>query len=81
MPDPKSPVSTQAWEWRKAIGGAIPQPRSAFHAYDVNDNAACDVGYGLLASVQEPHEGSELCLACMEFVKANPAGREERVYD
>lgn len=73
------------WEWRKAAGGWThdtdrgPHGR-LFHAYDVNDNAACYPHGGLAASCEEPNEGSHLCPDCIEFVKANPAGRDKRVY-
>lgn len=66
------------WSWRKASGGCIPGNRRIFHAYDVNDNAACNDAYGLVASCEEPNEGSELCSDCVEVCKAKPAGREPR---
>lgn len=68
------------WEWRKALAGVIPKGRHIFHAYDVNDLAACEPGCGLVASIEEPNEGSELCLDCIEVVRTNPAGRPEREY-
>lgn len=73
-------VTQAAWEWRKShpITGWLLEPIGAFHAYDVNNNAACDPRMGLYASIEEPNEGSQLCAVCMEFVKANPAGREPR---
>lgn len=71
---------TRAWEWRKGHPATawLLKPSAAFHAYDVNDNAACDSSMGLGVSVEKPNEGSELCPACVAFVKANPAGREAR---
>lgn len=82
MPD----TTVRAWEWRKAAGGwttdADRGPRGrAFHAYDVNDNAACQVSLGLMATCEEPNEGSHFCEPCMEFVRLHPEGRAKRVYD
>lgn len=75
----------QPWDWRKAVGGCVPYSNLRdhvryFHAYDVNNNAACEPSLGLIASCEPPNEGSHLCPDCVEFVKANPAGREKRVY-
>lgn len=67
------------WDWRKASGGCIPQNRRIFHAYDMNDNAACRPSLGLVASCEEPNEGSEFCEDCMGVVRSEPWGREERV--
>lgn len=75
--------AARAWDWRKASGGAIfatdlgPHGR-LFHAYDVNDNGACEASLGLIASCEPPNEGSRLCPACVEVVKAMPAGRDKR---
>lgn len=73
------------WDWRKASGGCTPSSDRRdgiryFHAHDVNDNAACAPGLGLMASCEPPTEGSPFCPDCIAFVKANPAGREKRVY-
>ncbi len=73
-----------SWEWRKAAGGwcADTDPSSherLFHAYDINDNAACEPLLGLAATCEQPNEGSRFCPACMETVKAMPAGRPERI--
>jgi hypothetical protein len=73
---------TQPWTWRKGLGGFIPPsstPGKPFHAYDVNDNAACIDGYGLAASCEPPNEGSSLCAECVAAVKSLPAGRDKRV--
>lgn len=78
-------VMVKPWDWRKSQGGwsrpidSGPRGR-AFHAYDVNDNAACDVSLGLIRSIEEPNEGSHCCPDCIEFVQANPAGRDKRTY-
>lgn len=88
-------TSTHApWSWRKASGGiwlgddrwvADPTNRlgkrveRVFHAYDVNDNAACEPMCGLVASCEEPNEGSLLCSQCIPVVQENPAGRSARV--
>jgi len=64
-----------AWDWRKAEWGCVPQQRRIFHAYDVNHNAACAPAYGLVASCEEPNEGSEFCRDCMDVVRLTPEGR------
>lgn len=80
------PVGFEApWAWRRALGGCVPSSNRRdgvryFHAHDVNDNAACEPSLGLMASDKEPSEGSPFCPDCIEFVKANPAGREKRIY-
>lgn len=79
-------VVSGAWEWRKASGGwwfpSVETPSTRkFHAYDVNDNAACSPGAGLVASCEEPNEGSDLCPECIDVVKAEPWGRERVVYE
>ena len=63
------------WDWRKASAGVVPKGWRIFHAYDVNDNAACEPSYGLAASCEEPNEGSELCPDCIDVVRAEPGGR------
>lgn len=73
------------WDWRKAIAGCTPPSNRRdgvryFHAYDVNDNAACAVELGLIASCEEVNEGSPLCPDCIEYVKAHPAGRDKMIY-
>lgn len=73
------------WDWRKGIGGCSPESNRRdgvryFHAYDVNDNTACEPGLGLMASCEPPNEGSPLCPDCIEVVQAMPAGREKRTY-
>lgn len=75
-----------AWEWRKALGGwwfsSVETPSTRkFHAYDVNHNAACSPDVGLVASCEEPNEGSDLCPECIDVVKAEPRGRERVVYE
>ena len=76
-------TQTKPWEWRKAYGGIwfhrVETPeRRIFHAYDVNDNAACEPAFGLVQSCEEPNEGSTLCPECIEVCKAEPAGRPPR---
>lgn len=70
------------WDWRKAAGGwpmrNDPDYRN-FHAYDVNDNAACDPMIGLISSAEELNEGSTLCHECVAIVKAEPHGRDVKV--
>lgn len=66
------------WAWRKASGGVVPKGLRVFHAYDVNDNAACQPSAGLMASCEVPNEGSELCEDCMVIVRTEPWGRERR---
>lgn len=66
------------WDWRKSSGGVtLPSDTAAgerlFHAYDGDDLAACSPGYGLLASCEEPNEGSRFCRPCMVAVKAGPS--------
>lgn len=78
-----SDTQVRPWEWRKAAGGWMldtdrPGDR-LFHAYDVNDNAACEPVIGLGASCEEPNEGSKLCPACVSVVVENPAGRDRRL--
>lgn len=77
-------ITTRPWEWRKAYAGVLlhndqPGGRRLFHAYDVNDNAACSPSCGLVASCEEPNEGSELCPDCTIIVGEQPAGRPERI--
>lgn len=73
----------QPWDWRKAAGGwpirTDPEFRK-FHAYDVNDNAACDPILGLCATSEAANEGVPLCDECVAIVKAEPCGRELKVY-
>lgn len=67
------------WEWRRGQGAPFVTPDGVerrFHAYDVNDNAACRPMWGLIQSIEEPNEGSNLCPECMAVIKAEPAGRE-----
>lgn len=74
----------QPWEWRKAWGGwrfATDTSERLFHAYDVNDNAACEPSMGLWQSCEEPNEGSALCAACVDVVTTTPAGRERIAYE
>lgn len=79
-------IRLMTWEWRKAEGGVTLGEDHwegdtfvrVFHAYDVNDNAACEPSCGLVASCEEPNEGSPLCLKCIAVVQANPAGRDPR---
>lgn len=71
------------WSWRKGIGGVFPsgdRDGKYFHAHDVNCNAACDIHVGLIESVEEPNENSELCPACIDVVQANPSGRPKKFY-
>jgi len=71
------------WEWRKANGGFCDPGTLGgriFHACDVNSNFACYVHGGIMRSCEQPNEGSTLCPDCIEFVKANPAGRDLVVY-
>lgn len=71
-------TAVKAWDWRKALGGCVPKGRLIFHAYDVNDNAACSPSHGLLESIEEPNEGSEFCHDCMDVVRLTPEGRPAR---
>lgn len=57
------------WEWR--IGDRISVIASdRFHAYDGDDKAACRPFMGLVQSVKEVDEGSDLCPECMAVVQA-----------
>lgn len=72
-----------AWEWRKARGGwpVLGDPPGVyFHACDVNCNLACEPYLGLGSSHEPVNEGSPLCPACMAIVRAEPHGREQKVY-
>lgn len=70
------------WDWRKAasFGGVWlatdhgPRQRR-FHAYDADDLAACEPSCGLVATCEEPTEGSDFCPACMDIVRRSPDGR------
>lgn len=68
---------SRPWEWRKSQGGLTldsdrgPKGR-AFHAYDSSDWAACTPYCGLIASCEEPNEGSHFCPACMVIVRGYP---------
>ncbi len=76
-----STETTQPWEWRKPSGGwTLPSDRPArrFHAFDVNNLAACAPSFGLIASCEPPNEGSLLCADCVEVVRDQPAGRDLR---
>lgn len=56
------------WEWR--IGDPIsPIASDRFHAYDGDDHSACKPSIGLMASVMEADEGSDLCRDCMVIVR------------
>lgn len=68
-------LETRTWDWRKAEAGVVPKGQRIFHAYDVNNNAACEPHCGLVASVEEPNEGSEFCHDCMDIVRLTPEGR------
>ncbi len=61
-----------AWEWRKASGGLTfrtdPYPERLFHAYDMNDNAACDPGLGLVATCEPLTPASKRCPRCILIV-------------
>lgn len=62
--------------WRKADGGWwIDGDAPIFHAYDINDNAACSPNYGLMATCEQPNEGSELCASCIDVCRMAPSGR------
>lgn len=71
------------WDWRIALNHALfdVDGKPTFHAFDVNNNAACEPLFGLVATIEEPSEGSNLCRSCMEFVRDNMAGRSLRVWD
>lgn len=59
------------WDWR--IGDRIsPIGSDRFHAYDGDDSMACRPSCGLVATVKEPDEGSDLCPECMGIVQAGP---------
>lgn len=70
------------WVWRKSDGGwrltADPDGERLFHAYDINNNAACEPTIGLGATVEEPNEGARFCNACVSVVKSLPEGRAPR---
>lgn len=75
----------QPWEWRKAEWGVcLRTDLSAgelvrlFHAYDVNNLAACEP-CGLIGSCEIPNEGSSLCPDCVLVVQDTPEGRPERI--
>jgi hypothetical protein len=65
------------WTWRKAAGGILldtdtPTHRR-FHACDSRGHAACSPYAGLAQTCEPPNEGSDLCSACVDVVKTNPA--------
>jgi hypothetical protein len=62
------------WEKKWPTGGELRE--QLFHAYDVNDYAACTTLLWLATSVEEPNEGSSLCLACLAMIRRLPLGRE-----
>jgi hypothetical protein len=69
----------RAWDWRRGWGGVSPSHEyETFHAYDVNDNAACVPSIGLMESKDEPNEGSKFCETCMDIVRSTPEGRPKR---
>jgi hypothetical protein len=74
------------WDWRKADGGFhLETDRTSgerlFHAYDVNDNAACEPNCGLSVTGEEFVDGvSPQCPACLEVVQDKPNGNRKRVY-
>ena len=55
------------WSWRLALNHGFwdVDGKPTFHAHDENDRAACDRGYGLVESVEEPNEGSHFCPDCL----------------
>lgn len=65
------------WEEKWPAGGD--RREQLFHAYDVNDCAACTTLLRLATSVEEPNEGSSLCLACRAQIRRQPLGREPQV--
>lgn len=74
---------SRPWEWRKSAGGwtlASDGATRRFHAYDVNNNAACEPSNGLFVSVEEVNEGSDLCPSCAGIIKAEPEGRPKIDY-
>lgn len=78
-------AARRAWDWRKAWGGWTlatdhGEHGRLFHAYDVNDSAACDPPIGLARSCEPVNEGSHLCPDCMTIVRRQPQGRPEREY-
>lgn len=75
-----SAVATRAWDWRLALNHEFfdVDGVETFHAYDVNNNAACEPMYGLISSVGPPNEGSNLCRDCMTVVRSQPRGRSPR---
>lgn len=72
----------RTWDWRKTGSGwtfaTDPSTERLFHAYDVNNLAACDPTKGCFGSVEPVNEGSRLCPACQVIVKAEPEGRPKR---
>jgi hypothetical protein len=48
----RAPKRTAPWEWRRPSAGVSPGQTGidVFHAYDVNNNAACEPVYGLVES-------------------------------
>lgn len=78
-------VGFRAWDWRKADGGfSLETDRTGerrFHAYDVNDNAACEPSCGLVATGEEYLEGvSPQCPVCLQITQDRPNGNRKRVY-
>lgn len=65
---------SRLWEWRKAAGGAWadtdPAPERLFHAYDQEDQMACEPWLGLGRTCEEPNEGSSLCPVCIAKMQA-----------
>lgn len=78
-------VGFRAWDWRKADGGfTLETDRDGerrFHAYDINDSAACEPSCGLGATGEEYVDGvSPQCPVCLQITIDKPEGYRKRVY-
>lgn len=80
---PRSATRQRPWSWRLGYNhGLFDVPRGVptFHAYDVNDSAACDAGFGLAGTIEQPNEGSHFCPRCILATAELPEGRAKWVY-
>ena len=63
------------WDWRKALNGGWMHDSDRrddvayFHAYHAENTSACEPSLGLIASCEEPNEGSSFCPDCMDVVR------------
>lgn len=68
------------WEWRIALGGFTPPADHRdgvgyFHAYDMENKAACEPLISLIESCGEPTEGDRFCPDCLAIVVRQRAAR------